>query len=96
MVIELLDERGNRRDDEFNLIGTCPCSPSVPMSLSAVSQIHSPLKAAVTSVKGTMQMRQLVDIISITVVTIVRFALNRTYLFGGRFAAGQDQQVHRD
>lgn len=72
-VIELLDERSDRRDDEFNLIGTCPCSPSVPISLSAVSQIHSPLKAVVTSVKGTMQMRQLLDIISVTVASIVRF-----------------------
>lgn len=45
------------------------------MSLSAVSQIHSPLKAVVTSVKGTMQMQQLLDIISVTVVSIVRFAL---------------------
>lgn len=52
---------------------------NAPLPLSAVQQIHSPLKAVVTSVKGPMQMQQLLDNISIILLSnCFRFApLNR-------------------
>lgn len=66
MVIELLDERGDCRDDEFDLFWETysPSALNRPLSLRC-SSFNSPLKAVVTSVKDPMQMQQLSGISSV-------------------------------